>query len=446
MNTALIANSDARPPDLLATRTLVSRPARAPNLESELTAFREITEVLVDDPSEAPQRILDVVLGLCRAGTAGLSVLRPGRDDQAALHWDAISGALAPHKGAEAPSGSSMCGLCLDAGAPILVSRPGRAFQYLSEMRPSIIESLIVPLNDGARRAFGTLWLAHHDATSRFCSTDVRIAQQLAPQMVLALRQLAQAREHRTAIASLESHRVLRQNAAHELVEQCNGRELAEASEIALRRTLLLKEAVIKEVHHRVRNNIQIAASVLALHARATALADVRVALQESDRRLHVLAKVHELLYSSAESKQEILMPALLQAIGEALRLAFAEAAGRVSLRITCDALILSPHQAVPMALLANEAVTNAYKYAFPGSASGEITVDLTCPPEGEVILRIGDDGIGLRPNRSASGLGLKLIGGFAAQLQGALTFTSQLNGTGTVITVAIHPEVDSSA
>ena len=103
----------------------------------------------------------------------------------------------------------------------------------------------------------------------------------------------------------------------------------------------------------------------------------MRSALAGSRERLHLLAKVHEMLYPGADSTQEILMPKLLQAIADALRESFSEVSDRVRLQITSDQIVLSPDDAIPLALLANEVITNAYKHAFPEGASGMISINL---------------------------------------------------------------------
>jgi two-component sensor histidine kinase len=440
VNTAAIADAELRPPDLLMARALLQRPKRAPNLRAEALAFCALSKVLADDPRVALRQFPEVALRLCNAGTAGLSLLRLNGAGEVTVHWEAVSGALALHEGADIPRDFSPCGLCLDAGATILVSRPERAFTYLRETRPMIVEKLIVPLYDTAGNPLGTFWAAHHDSASRFCADDARILEQFAAQLVLVLKLLEQAREHRYALALLESHQLAQRNLlAHGLAEERSLREQAEASEKGIRRTLMFKDALIHEAHHRTKNTLQIAASLLSVHARAALSADVRLALQESHERLGLLAKVHELLHASAGSTQEIIMPALLQAMADGLRQAFAQMSDRVRLHVTCDAIALSPDDAIPMALLANEVITNAYKHAFPDGASGEISISLRCAPGNAAILQITDNGIGGQRGSDQGGLGLKLIRTFAAQLQGTLAIAEPVAAAGTTVTLTVH-------
>jgi GAF domain-containing protein len=208
VNTATIAAVENRPSDLFVTTATLQQRKAAPNLQAEAAAFCELSKALADDPSVALRRLLEVARGLCQAGSAGLSLLRDDSAGQPIVRWAAISGALASYEGTDTPRDSSPCGLCLDTGATIRVSRPGRTFTALRHTQPAIIEDLIVPLYDHASRPLGTLWIAHHDRKSSFYSDDARIAQQLAAQAVLALNLSEQAREREYALALLESHQV----------------------------------------------------------------------------------------------------------------------------------------------------------------------------------------------------------------------------------------------
>ena len=199
-----------------------------------------------------------------------------------------------------------------------------------------------------------------------------------------------------------------------------------------------VKDVAIREVHHRVKNTIQIAASLLSLHARATPSEQVRCSLQTSYARLRLLAKVHELLYASAASTQEVPLPPLLQALGDALQQSFAEMSDRVRLRITSDPVELPADEAIPLALLANELITNAYKHAFPQGCVGEIVMDLTWTAEQVLVLHVADNGVGMRPDSVEGGLGLQLIRTFAAQLRGTLAFAESVDATGTAVTLTL--------
>ena len=270
---------------------------------------------------------------------------------------------------------------------------------------------------------------------------DARIAEQLAAQAVLALNLSEQAREREYALALLESHQLAEQNLLkHDLAEERGMREHAEASETESRRTLVFKDAMLHEVNHRTKNTLQAAGALLALHAGATSSAPVRLALLDSYARLQLLAKVHELLYATTDSSQTVVMPVLVQIVVDGLRQSFARMSAQVTLHLSVDSISLPVDQAIPLALLVNEVVTNAYKHAFPNDTSGEITVSLRQPSADALILQIADTGIGWHPTGGGVGMGLRLIRSFAAQLRGTLTFATPPEGAGTEITLTIGP------
>jgi two-component sensor histidine kinase len=439
VNTAMVSDVVHEPLDLFVTKAMLQSRQRTPDLLTEAAEFRELSRIVADDPLLALRRLVEVTRRLCQAGSASVSSLRHDAAGRGTIRWEVISGALASHEGTGVPQDSSPCGLCLRAGTTILVSRPERAFIDLRDTRPSILEDLVVPLYDNAGQPLGTLWVAHHDHGSHFCSDDARIVEQLSVQAVLALKLLEHARDRQHAVVLMESY----QRAQHDLLAQDlywerSLREHAEESESEIRRALALKETAIQEAHHRVKNTLQIAASVLSSHARATASEQVRLALHESHGRLQLLAKAHELLYASVSSTQSILMPPLLETLSDALRQSFTEMSARVKLQITAEPLRLPVDEAIAVALLANEVVTNAYKHAFPNDSRGEITVTLCLTSGNTLMLRITDDGIGLRTRSPGGGIGLKLVRNFAEQLGGVLTVAATADAPGTVITLAM--------
>jgi two-component sensor histidine kinase len=441
VNTATVAAVENRPPDLFVTRAMLQQRKAAPDLQAEAAAFCELSKILADNPCVALRHLLDIARGSCHAGSAGLSLLREDSAGQTVVHWAAISGALASHEGTDTPRDSSPCGLCLDSGTTIRVSRPQRAFASLRDTQPEIVEDLIVPLYDNASKPLGTLWIAHHDRKSHFCADDARVAEQLAAQSVLALNLLERAKDHQYAMALRESHQVAQQQLlVHDLAEERGLRECAEAMEGESRRALVFKDAMLHEVNHRTKNTLQAAGSLLVLHASATPSTQVRMALLDSYARLQLLAKVHELLCTKTDGAQTVLMPGLLQTLADGLRHSFAKTAAHVGLQLTSDPISLPVDQAIPLALLANEVVTNAYKHAFPSDAAGEITMSLQHTPTNGLTLRIADTGIGLYPTGSEIGMGLKLIRTLAAQLRGTLLFATLPAGVGTEITLTIRP------
>ncbi len=200
-----------RSAEILITDELALRARKAPNLEAESRAFQELSYLVVESPKSAIKRFLELAITLCGAGSAGLSLLET--DDQGSAHfrWDTLIGPCDVHSNGVTERVFSPCGLCLDAGRTILVTHPSRIFSYLNGAARPIVEELIVPLYDIGRVALGTLWIMHHDRQSRFDAEDARLMEQLAVQLVLALKF---SRVQSDAAANAEQVRFLRaQNA-----------------------------------------------------------------------------------------------------------------------------------------------------------------------------------------------------------------------------------------
>jgi two-component sensor histidine kinase len=377
--------------DVLVTAELYARPARSAALDAELEAHRELSSLMTLDPQLAIERFLDLALELCpAAGSAGLSELGSGEDGEPIFKWTAISGALAPFVGGTTPRDFSPCGLCLDHHHSILVDRPGRLFTYFNEARPEILEGLVVPLYDTGKRPLGTLWVASHEAGKTFDATDARIMEHLAVQLVLAIKL------RRKAHVLLQLEQVSRD-----------------------------KDVLVQEVHHRVKNTIQMTSALLHLQERGLTSAEARTALKEAQSRMLVMSKVYEaLLLPSSGSVAEVEICSLIDSLVAALRDGGAHS-GRIQLRTKCERLTVDASQAVPIGLIVNEAVTNALKHGFPRRRSGNISIELRTLDD-LCSLEVKDDGVGLKAPVREGSLGMRLMRSLARQLGGRLTMTGE--------------------
>jgi two-component sensor histidine kinase len=198
------------------------------------------------------------------------------------------------------------------------------------------------------------------------------------------------------------------------------------------------KEILLKEVQHRVKNNLQVICSLLRLQA--ARLDDrSRVAFDESLRRIQSMSLVHELLYRSAEPARINFAEYLRQLCDN-----LARAAGPTPVRVTVEAedWILDVDRAMPLALIASELVSNALRHAFPDGHAGSVVVDLRPEPEG-VWMEVRDDGVGLPADQPATpmagkrrgGLGLVLVQSLARQAHADVRIE---RGAGTRFTVSI--------
>ncbi|MDY0870944.1 sensor histidine kinase [Dongia rigui] len=208
-----------------------------------------------------------------------------------------------------------------------------------------------------------------------------------------------------------------------------------EHREADLRESLAQKQLMLREIHHRVKNNLQIVTSLLNLYARLPRSEAFREAFGELQIRINALALVHRHLYESEDLKEIDLAP-FMKNLCNMLQDGSGVAARRVSVQLEVPELRMSGDRAVPLALLTTEIVTNSFKHAFPDGRTGLIDIRLDVTADGDASLSIADNGIGpsaTAPANPASTMGTTLIAAFAKQLGGKMTVAGP-PGTTTVI------------
>ena len=194
-------------------------------------------------------------------------------------------------------------------------------------------------------------------------------------------------------------------------------------SEAALRASLREKDTLLQEVHHRVKNNMQVISSLVSLQAEEATEPAVQALFQEVRGRVKSMALIHDRLYRS-ESLAQVDFAEYVRELTDDLLRSYRPVA-RVTLRHETDPLQLEMDTAVPCGLILNELVTNALKHAFAGRAEGELTVELRAGEAGEVCLRVADNGVGLPAGldwEKSRSLGLRLVRILTKQLNGTLT------------------------
>jgi PAS domain S-box-containing protein len=205
-------------------------------------------------------------------------------------------------------------------------------------------------------------------------------------------------------------------------------------NEIKLISSLKEKEILLKEVHHRVKNNLQIISSILNLQSSFITDEHMVNVLQESRNRIHSMAIIHENLYRT-DNFSSINFTNYLKNLLSNLLTSY-PLTGKLNLIQYLTFVELSLDQSVPLGLLVNELFTNAIKYAFPDNRNGTITVKLE-QTGSTITLIIQDDGIGLPPDmdiENSNTLGLQLVSTLVFQLDGKLSYKSE-NGTEFLIT-----------
>jgi PAS domain S-box-containing protein len=207
------------------------------------------------------------------------------------------------------------------------------------------------------------------------------------------------------------------------LKDELTERRLAEARAVA---SLREKEVLLQEIHHRVKNNLQVIASLLRLQAATLADPAARSAFLDSQQRIHSMALAHEHLYQS-RSLAHIKMAEYITSLINSLRRSYGQAASSIQLKIQIADIELDVEQTVPIGLIISELVSNSFKYAFtpPADPAWALWVKLTNDKADKLMLEVGDNGRGIPDNVEITkplSMGLHLVQSFVLQLNGQLT------------------------
>jgi PAS domain S-box-containing protein len=163
---------------MVSTAELSRRPTRPPDYEAESRALVALAREMAISPEGILQTLVETALSLCRAHSAGLSLLEE-TDQHSHFHWRALAGVWAPHLGGGTPRNFSPCGTVLDRNVALMCSHPERDFPYFGEVRPLLEEGLLVPFCVKGE-AVGTIWVVLHDRSRCFDAEDLRVLTSLA--------------------------------------------------------------------------------------------------------------------------------------------------------------------------------------------------------------------------------------------------------------------------
>lgn len=211
---------------------------------------------------------------------------------------------------------------------------------------------------------------------------------------------------------------------AHDVTEQKRAAEEIIAS-------LEEKDVLLKEIHHRVKNNLQVISSLLQLQSGYIKDPQTLETFRESQNRIRSMAMIHEKLYQT-ESLARIDFEEYATSLSSMLIRSYATTSG-IKLKTDIEKVDLNLDIAVPIGLITNELLSNAMKYAFPGDRGGTVTVALKIKEPGHYQLAISDDGIGLPEGlqvEKAKSLGLRLVRILTGQIGGKLNFVSKVGLT----------------
>jgi two-component sensor histidine kinase/PAS domain-containing protein len=278
--------------------------------------------------------------------------------------------------------------LVLDAtGAIDLVN--GQVEQLFGYQRAELYRAgLALLLPDGLREGEHTS--KHHDGSARV--VDVGVVPLQTPRGPSTLCSIVDVTEQRRATRRLEA-------------------------------SLEEKETLVREVHHRVKNNLQVISSLLSVQSSFVADPQTRDLLEASRARVHSIALVHEMLYQEADLGQVDVGEYLASLVKHVVSSIGGAAHGGPRVTVEASGLTLPIDRAIPLGLVVNELVTNSLKHAFELTERGHVTVTLRADDPTHLTLEVADDGRGLPSptGHERASMGLKLVSTLARQLNGEL-------------------------
>ncbi len=252
-----------------------------------------------------------------------------------------------------------------------------------------------------------------HDRIQRFLSVPVLLGSELVGQIALANPDLDYSERDMEAVQRLAEFYAL-------AIQRVRAEE-------TILQSLNEKEALLREIHHRVKNNLQTVSSLLAMSGMGTKSKEAADLLHDAESRVHAMALIHSQLYGSKQLDR-VDVKRNIRELTDRLSSIYSASSHHIAHSVEGDDVSLTIHQAIPAALAINEIVTNAFKYAFEGKKTGVIKV-VVGRKKDRVTIAIADDGIGLPDGfdvESADTLGVRLVKNLIeGQLGGRVDFAS---------------------
>lgn len=419
---------------VITTELLNTRPERTRDFRRENEILQDLALGLADSDQSLLDRLVRAAVRICDAGSAGLSLHGPAEGGEAKLHWVAVDGEYAKYLGGALPL-FSPCGVVLDRDRAELFNRPERVFTYFSEVRPEIVEALVIPMRAGGR-SLGTIWIASHSEGPGFTAGDLSVMTTLANFTAAALTLLG------------------RERAAHEGAE----RERAERAraEDSNRR----KDEFLSTISHELRTPLHAILSWSELLMEGLPEADARDAAvsinRNAERQMHL---VEDLLDSARLlSRGPSLDPRPVE-VGDLVSAVIDGARPAVTAKALTIQSSCAPGAMTVMADAArlHQAVDNIFGNAVKFTPDGGAVRLVVDREGGSVSVRITDTGMGIPPDflpriferfsqadssyarrQGGLGLGLAIAREIVAAHGGSLQAHSQGLGLGATFTVTL--------
>jgi len=223
------------------------------------------------------------------------------------------------------------------------------------------------------------------------------------------------------------------------VVEDISARKTAE---VTVKKSLEEKEVLLREIHHRVKNNMQVISSLLSLQASNIDDEALHKLFQESQSRVRAMALIHEILYDS-DDLSSVDLSTYVSRLAASLTRMYGADSSQVRLNVESDDITLRIDDMVPCGLAISELISNSLKYAFPDGWEGEIDLRVTSTPEGGVKLVVRDNGVGLPAEldiRTTSSMGMGLVVGLVEKQLGGRLELDRTQGTCFTITIPHKP------
>ena len=199
-----------------------------------------------------------------------------------------------------------------------------------------------------------------------------------------------------------------------------------------LNRPLHEKELLLKEIHHRVKNNLQIISSLLSKQARMSEDEAFKESMKEGQNRVKSMALVHQNLYQG-QDLSAIEIKKYIEELTRNIASSHHSADKELDLQLQVEDIKFDIDTVIPLGLILNELLTNIYKYAFKTRDSGKIIIELTRKAKEKFLLKVGDNGVGMSGDvniKRSRSLGLSLVNGLVRQLKGEIDVKSSAQGT----------------
>ena len=506
-----IADCKLIPPSLrsvLSTAELNKRPSRAPDYAAECRALMALAEQLAASPDGILQKLTDTALTLCRAHSAGVSLLEP---DGKRFYWPAISGQWVGHIGGGTPRDFGPCGTVMDCDAALLFSHPELDFDYFAPVTPLVEEALLMPFYVNGK-VVGTVWVIMHDLSRRFDSEDLRLMTDLGAFAASAYQALGSLNKVHAASAVIESSHdaiitknldgiITSWNAGAEHIfgykpEEVIGKSVTilippdhENEEPAILERLRRGERVDHYETIRVRKDGApldisltispvkdatgkiIGASKIArdITARKQAEAQIKYLARETEHRTkNILATVQaavQLTHAENVAEFKKAIEGRIQALANVHRLfvesrwAGAELHELVTqelapyrrgdgTRISIEGpkLLLEPNVAQTIAVVCHELATNAAKYGALSVADGRVVITWTSTSDGRLVLRWNETGGPPVITPTREGFGTRVVGKMVQQSKGEVRFDWRPEGLACEVAMFVNMALEPVA